>query len=1677
MTSAKLFASGGEMGARMRDMDWTKTPLDPPEQWQQSLKTAVRIMLTSRQAMFVWWGEELINLYNDAYKAIVGGKHPKALGQPASVVWREIWDQVGPRAESAILKNEGTYDEALLLIMERNGYPEETYYTFSYSPVPDDEGGTGGIICANTDDTQRIIGERQLALLRELAARTADARTFDEACTRSAECLQTNLHDLPFAMIYLHDPDQQHVVLAGTSGIERSHAAIPETVDLNADSVWSIAEVLKTQQTVLLSDLTSIDDLPTGAWERSPHQAVVVPIAPSRTTGTGVLIVGLNPFRRFDDSYQRFIDLVAAQITASIANAQAYEEERKRAEALAEIDRAKTVFFSNVSHEFRTPLTLMLGPLEDLLTHQRESFSTFSTIEREHLETVHRNALRLLKLVNTLLDFSRIEAGRIQAVYEPTDLSAFTAELASVFRSAIERAGMRLIVDCPPLPEPVFVNQEMWEKIVLNLLSNAFKFTFEGEITISLRWASDRVELAVQDTGTGIAAEEIPNLFKRFHRVPGARGRTYEGSGIGLSLIQELVKLHGGTISVTSEVDRGTRFVVSIPTGSAHLPSDQIVATHTAAITATNRSSYIEEALRWLPEKVGEQGSQCGAVLSPCVVTTGTSREAEVSDARLLPTASAHILLVDDNADMRDYVKRLLSQQYQVKAVADGIAALEAIRQQRPDLVLTDVMMPRLDGFGLLRELRTDPITREIPIILLSARAGEESCVEGLAAGADDYLIKPFSARELLARVEASLKLARLRQEAAQREQTILERVTDAFVAFDRDLRFTYANSKALQIMRKTFDEIFDKTLWEVLPDLIGTPIEQAYRQAIAGEVTTFEEYYPPHDLWLEGQLYPSETGLSGFYRDITQRKHTEAVLRHSEEQFRQLANAMPQIVWIARADGEPEYVSQRWVEYTGLTLAQTSDRANITQVIHPDDLEPTYEIWQSCLATGSLYQTEFRLRRIDGTYRWFLCRAVPICNEQAQVVHWYGTLTDIDDRKRTEEALRQSESRFRLIVESAKDYAIFTLDLNGIITSWNSGAQRLLGYTEIEAIGCHGRLIFTPEDNLQNQADREMHIALHAGQAENERWHVRKDGSRFWASGIVMPLRDEADNVQGFVKIMQDKTTQRQANERLHLLYETTSHLLAAENPLAIMNNLFSKLQTELELHYYYNFMVEEKDGQQMLRLRNYAGISDTAAQAIAQIEFGQYICGLVAQERRQVVFDQAQIATHPNAQIIRSMGITAYASQPLIAQGRLLGTLSFASRTRQRFTPEEIDLLQATCDQVAVALERANLTTSLQQQAEQLQQANRIKDEFLAVLSHELRSPLNPILGWSKLLQTRKLDEAKTAQALATIERNAKLQSELIEDLLDVSRILQGKLNLNVAVVNLASTIQGAIETVRLAVEAKSIELTVNLDFNVEVSGDATRLQQVMWNLLSNAVKFTPTGGRVTVELTQVRNQAQIKVSDTGKGIQPDFLPHVFDYFRQEDGKTTRKFGGLGLGLAIVRHLVELHGGTVEVESRGENQGATFTVQLPLIRSEPTVDQNHQSSELPPNLNNVQVLVVDDDTDTRDFVVFVLEQAGATVISATSAKEAVVALTNSQPDVLVSDIGMPEMDGYMLMQHIRSQRRDIPAIALTAYAGDFNQQQALRAGFQQHITKPVEPETLVKAIATLIKYNESSI
>lgn len=750
---SQLFAGGGEAGRLMRSIDWAATPLGPPEDWPRSLKTCVRILLTSRQAMFVWWGDHLINLHNDAYRSILGGKHPWALGQPASSVWREIWDQVGPRAESAMHHNEGTYDEALLLLMERNGYREETYYTFSYSPVPNEEGGTGGIICANTDDTQRIVGGRQLALLQELAARASEARTIEAVCARSMDAMGTNRRDLPFAMIYMIDQVTGRATLAGASGIEPGHDAAPPEMDLNASSsIWPLGEVVANNAPVVVPNLSGrFGDLPSGDWDQPPTQAVALPVTLAGHSGrSGVLVAGLNPCRLYDEGYQGFMSLVAGQVAAAIGNAQAYEEERRRAEALAEIDRAKTAFFSNVSHEFRTPLTLMLGPLEDLAVME-----SLPESGRMAVDVAHRNSLRLLKMVNMLLDFSRIEAGRARAAFEPTDLATLTMDLASSFRSACEKAGLELIVDCPPLAQAAHVDREMWEKIVLNLISNAFKFTFSGSITVSLRPSADNasVQLAVSDTGTGIAADELPRLFERFHRVEGAQGRTHEGSGIGLALVQELATLHGGSASVESTPGQGSTFTITIPFGFAHLPEQSIGARHDGVAPATRTRAFVEEALRWLPdEKSTEWEAIDVAPVTP-------------DDEAVRQLGRPRVLVADDNADMRDYVVRLLSTTCEVEAVADGQAALDAVRIRLPDLLLTDVMMPRLDGFALLSAIRADRLLRDLPVVMLSARAGEEAKVEGLDAGADDYLVKPFSARELKARVRASLVMARLRAE------------------------------------------------------------------------------------------------------------------------------------------------------------------------------------------------------------------------------------------------------------------------------------------------------------------------------------------------------------------------------------------------------------------------------------------------------------------------------------------------------------------------------------------------------------------------------------------------------------------------------------------------------------------------------------------------------------------------------------------------------------------------------------------------------------------------------------------------------------------------------------------------------------------------------------------------
>jgi signal transduction histidine kinase/DNA-binding response OmpR family regulator len=750
------------MGALIASKDWSTTPLGPIESWSQTLRTTVRLMLANRFPHILWWGPEYIQFYNDAYIPVPGTKHPKALGQPARECWPEIYHIIGPLIDTPFLGGPATWMDDILLEVDRHGFLEETHFTIAYSPVPDDTAprGIGGVLGTIHEITQQVIQERRVAVLRDLGAHSSEARSAEEACENAASVFYRHAKDTPFALIYLVSPDGKTASLAGTAGIEAGTQMAPAVVSLEDDNAsgWPLASAFRTERTQLVEHLASrFENVPRGPWSDPSSQALVQPI-PSNIQHqlAGFLVLGVSSRIALDEAYRTFTELATAQVATSIANARAYEHERKRAEALAEIDRAKTTFFSNVSHEFRTPLTLLLGPLEDAL-HPPGEQPDAGEGRRGQLVVAHRNALRLLKLVNSLLDFSRIEAGRVEAVFEPADLASFTTELAGSFRSAVERAGLALRVDASPLPEVAYVDRDMWEKIVLNLLSNAFKHTFDGEIAVSLRAAGRTAILEVRDSGVGIPGNQLSHVFERFHRVPNTRSRTHEGTGIGLALVQELVRLHGGQVSVKSTEGIGSTFTVQIPLGAGHLPADRIAAARERQATAIGAAPFVEEALRWLPDDPGHADTE----EMPLTDDAGSAGSATTTARR------ARVLVADDNADMRAYAEHLLGARFQVELANDGAKALTSIRKSPPDLVLTDVMMPGLDGFELLRALRADPATRQIPVILLSARAGEESRVEGLDAGADDYVVKPFSARELLAKIGGALELARVRREAA----------------------------------------------------------------------------------------------------------------------------------------------------------------------------------------------------------------------------------------------------------------------------------------------------------------------------------------------------------------------------------------------------------------------------------------------------------------------------------------------------------------------------------------------------------------------------------------------------------------------------------------------------------------------------------------------------------------------------------------------------------------------------------------------------------------------------------------------------------------------------------------------------------------------------------------------
>lgn len=907
-----VLAAGGQVGRDLLDVDWATTSVGEPDAWPLSLRNAVRILLTSRFSMWMAWGADLTFFCNDAYRRdTLGEKYPWALGRPAAQVWSEIWADIESRIDHVMTEGEATWDEALQLFLQRSGYVEESYHTFSYSPLADDDGVIAGMLCVVAEVTEQVVAERRMTTLRDLGVRSGAARTVAAAVAEACAHLERGAASLPFVAVYLFDGDGRTAVRAGTAGISTDHAAAPPALLVDDDaSPWPAAAAWRGETSVVDLD-PAVDptwaDLPTGAWAEPPLRALVVPVTAQGASGHpyGLLVVGLNRYRPLDEGYAGFVELVAAHLSSAISDARTIEAEKERAEGLARLDQAKTDFLTNVSHELRTPLTLLLGPAEDALA---DTETPLGPPHRDRLEVVARNGQRMLQLVNTLLDFSRLEAGHTTGRFERVDLVRETTELVGMFASVTARAGLALRVS-GEVSSPTYVDREHWATIVLNLLSNAVKFTFDGAVTVTLVEADGRVELRVADTGEGIAAQELKRLFDRFHRVRGARSRSHEGSGVGLALVAELAALHGGSVAVASEVGVGTTFTVTLPTGSGHLPLDQVAHEPSGgdhAVAGTQARGKVAETMRWLAEPAAAVPGQ----------GDGTPSDTDPRDARD-PGAGgveaqdgvARVLVVDDNADMRGYVGDLLrGAAYDVSVAVDGVDALEQMTRERPDLVLTDVMMPRLDGFGLLRAMQAEPLLATVPVVMLSARGGEEATLEGLEAGADDYLVKPFSARELLARVRVNLELDRaervrdalLRSEELLDQAQGLARIGSWEIDLERDT--IMASRTFLELMEHT-QEDFDRLGTAAVIGTLVHPDDLARVTAeLAGAVPGHLIEYETRIVLpsggerlflLRGRAEEPGEGtrvLRGSFQDITEQRATQRRLVAAEAETRAAA-------------------------------------------------------------------------------------------------------------------------------------------------------------------------------------------------------------------------------------------------------------------------------------------------------------------------------------------------------------------------------------------------------------------------------------------------------------------------------------------------------------------------------------------------------------------------------------------------------------------------------------------------------------------------------------------------------------------------------------------------------------------------------------------------------------------
>jgi signal transduction histidine kinase/CheY-like chemotaxis protein len=1005
-STEQFLSGGGEMGKLIRSMDWSNTALGPIESWPQSLRTSVSLCLSSTFPILIAWGPETIQIYNDSYRPICGAKHPESMGQNFRICWETALPVVGDKFDRG-QQGEGTYIKDQRMFLDRYGYLEESFMTFSFAPIRDESGGVGGIFHPITETTDKMLSARRTQVLRDLGAAIGKAKSVQEIGEITEGRYQDYMLDLPFLLFY--EMQDGKAELISSAGIPQNTILTPGSIQLDDDSAWPLSAVMQSRDILEVKNLQQrFGDFTCEPYDIPPHTAVILPLHISgQPEPMGFMIAGVSACRALDNEYLNFYNLLANTYNTAVTNVYAYEQEQKRAEALAAIDRSKTAFFSNVSHEFRTPLTLMLGPLEDMLSKNNQEFA-------EPLEAVQRNALRLLKLVNNLLDYSRVEAGRAQAAYQLTDLCELTTDLASSFRSIIEKAGMKLEVDCSEDQGNVYVDRQMWEKIVLNLLSNAFKYTLEGTISISQRQFNNRLVLEVKDTGVGIPAKELPHMFERFHRIENSAGRTHEGTGIGLSLVHELVNLHGGQITVTSVEGEGSTFTVTIPVGYSHLPEERLAQGEKNIDTTATKGAFLQEAINLLQTDTGHEAPNN---LVSQNFDTNVSLPSDVEK-------EVKVLVVDDNADMRAYLVRLLEPYFKVTSANNGQDALNKLTSDLPALVISDIMMPVMDGKAMLHRIRTEQRTARLPVIFLSARAGEEARIDGLEAGADDYLVKPFSAAELLTKIRAQINIAKARQHAEAQLHSLFIQAPVA-IAIYRGPNYVVelANEKVLEYWGLDEHQILYKPLLEVMPQLedagFGHVMKNIYetgQRYMAGQVPLhLTRHGQPETLYInitmEALRDESDliTGIVAVAAEVTEQVVARKEAEKANATLQLAMNAAGMGIWRKELKTDILEVSEKGRHIHGLLEDATLSYEATQKLILPEYADTLMGAINKAIESKGSFDEDYQIQPLGtSNIRWINSVGQVELDNDGEVSAVVGTIMDITETK--EDELRKND-------------------------------------------------------------------------------------------------------------------------------------------------------------------------------------------------------------------------------------------------------------------------------------------------------------------------------------------------------------------------------------------------------------------------------------------------------------------------------------------------------------------------------------------------------------------------------------------------------------------------------------------------------------------------------------------